>query len=513
MPAQINATQMASVTAWRGTVTKDNHLYNLFRTNPQKATDVMITLMSSMHLPTLDSYLSREVPVREYEDDSRLHWDIVTSSRRNIPLVEARRYDGTKVVSGSANVGVGFEPFYLVFPTDWFALGEVLWGNLNEVYPVIVKEEGRAEGTNTVYLVEPFGARGGAGIPAERLLAGERFSWAYAPVEDNFSRKVGDIRFSSPISMSAEWQHVRIQHKIGGKELGKRLAANIPVSREINGQTKTVMASRWMLAVTWKLEETWSEYKNNSLDRGVSTIMVDGEASNMGLSGLPNRQGAGFRQLKEAGNVRPYTKFKLDIINDALAEMCYGKIDFNSRKFIIRTGERGAIQLSKAAKQEMSGWLPLYGGTSNVPYVQKAATNYAPNGVSVADFQVTKWIAANGVEVTIMIDSTKDDLQTNKVMHPLGGPAESYTYDISFAGNVSSEGKSVPNVQKCMIKGQPELRGYQWGPFANPFTGEFNNHFASYDEDSAVAHYKATQGILVYDATRLITVVPAILQA
>ena len=192
MPGRISNSQMVGVTAWRGTVTKENHLYGLFRTNPQMASDVMTVLMSSMHLPTLDTYLSREVPVREYEDDTELFWDIITSSRRNIPLVEARRANGDVVAAGGANVGVGFEPFYLVFPTDWFAIGEVLWGNYNETYPVIVKEQGRQEGTNTVYLVEPFGANGAAGIPAERLLAGERFSWAYAPIEDNFSRKVGD---------------------------------------------------------------------------------------------------------------------------------------------------------------------------------------------------------------------------------------------------------------------------------------------------------------------------------
>lgn len=192
MPGSIMNSQMVGVTAWRGTVTKDNHLYSLFRTNPQMASDVMTVLMSSMRLPTLNTYLSREVPVREYEDDSELFWDVVTSSRRNIPLIEARRADGSAVQSGGANVGVGFEPFYLVFPTDWFALGEVLWGNLNEVYPMIVKEEGKVEGTNTVYKVELFGANGAAGIPADRLLAGERFSWGYAPIEDNFSRKVGD---------------------------------------------------------------------------------------------------------------------------------------------------------------------------------------------------------------------------------------------------------------------------------------------------------------------------------
>lgn len=500
---------MVGVTAWKGTVTKDNHLYGLFRTNPQMASDVMTVLMSSMHLPTLDTYLSKEVPVREYEDDSELFWDVVASSRRNIPLVEARTMGGVPVTAGSGNIGQNFEPFYLVFPTDWFALGEVLWGELNEVYPMIVKEEGRQEGTNTVYLVEMFGADGAKGIPAEQLLAGRKFSWAYAPVEENFSRKVGDVRFSTPVSVRGDWQRVRLQHKIGGKELGKRLAANIPVSREVNGKTETAIASRWMLAATWKIEETWNEYKNNALDRGVSTRMENGEYSNFGLSGLANRQGSGFRQQQAAGNQTYYTKFRIGLIEDALYGISAGKLDFSKRKFVIRTGERGAMLFSKEAKKEMSGWIPLYGGTSNVPYIKSgASTDFAPNGVSVTDLQITKWISSNGLEATIMIDSSKDDLQTNKIMHPLGGPAESYRFDIFYASD-----EEQPNVQKCMVKGQPELRGYQWGPFANPFTGEMNNASASFDEDAAVVHYKATLGLVIYDPTRCISLIPAILQA
>lgn len=509
MPGRISNTQMVGVTAWRGTVTKENHLYGLFRANPQMASDVMTVLMSSMHLPTLDTYLSREVPVREYEDDSELFWDIIGSSRRNIPLIEARRANGDVVTAGSANVGIGFEPFYLVFPTDWFAIGEVLWGNLNEVYPVIVKEAGRAEGANTVYLVEPYGANGGNGIPAERLLAGERFSWGYAPVEDNFSRKVGDVRFSSPVTMRGDWQRVRLQHKIGGKEIGKRLSANIPVSREVNGKMQTAIASRWMLNVTWKIEETWNEYKNNALDRGVSTRLENGEYSNFGLSGLANRQGSGFREQQAAGKQLYYTKFSIGLIEDALYGISAGKLDFSKRKFVLRTGERGAILFSREAKKEMSGWLPLYGGTSAQPYITKGPnTDFAQNGVTISDLQVTRWMSANGLEVTLMIDSSKDDVQTNKIMHPLGGTAESYRFDIFYASD-----EEQPNVQKCVVKGQPELRGYQWGPFFNPFTGDANNASASFDEDAAVVHYKATLAIVIYDPTRCISLIPAILQA
>lgn len=513
MPGRINSNQMVGVTAWRGTVTKNNHLYGLFRTNPQMASEVMTTMMSSMYLPTLDTYLSKEVPVREYEDDSELFWDIATSSKRNIPLVEARRADGSKVtltdpVTGNAapNVGVGFEPFFLVFATDWFALGEVLWGNLNEVYPMIVREAGRNEGTNVVYMVEPYGANGAAGIPVDRLQAGELFSWAYAPIEDNFSRKVGDVRFSSPISMRADWQRLRIQHKIGGKEIGKRLACNIPISKEVNGKMVNTTVSRWILAATWEIEKTWSAYKNNSLDRGVSTRLENGEYSNFGLSGLPNRQGAGFREQMAAGNQMYYTKFKIGLVEDAIYGLSAGKLDFKNRKFVMRTGEFGAIQFSKEAKKEMSGWTPLY-SLSSPSYIEKGyGTNFAKNGVAIADLQVTAWLTANNVEVTLMIDSSKDDVQTNKIMHPDGGTAESRRYDIFYAAD-----EEQPNVQKAKLKGVPELRGYQWGPFANPFTGDFNNASASFDEDAAVVHMKATQGIVMYDPTRCISLIPAML--
>ena len=82
--------------------------------------------------------------------------------------------------------------------------GEVVFGNLNQVYPIRILGDARMEGTNAVYKVELMGGNTN-GIPAERLLAGERFSVGFAPVERELSRKVGDIRFSTPVSMRNEW--------------------------------------------------------------------------------------------------------------------------------------------------------------------------------------------------------------------------------------------------------------------------------------------------------------------
>ena len=510
MPGQINATQRYGVTAWRGTVTKENHIYNLFRANPQKASDVMVTLMSFMHLPTLNTYLSKEIPVREYDDDSELFWKVIGSSRRNIPLVEARRANGSVVAaSDTDNVGVGFEPFYLVFGTDWFSQGEILWGNLNEVYPMIVKEPGKQEGTNTVYCVEPFGANGAAGIPVARLLAGEKFSWGYQPVERNLSRKVGDVRFTSPVAMSADWQNLRKQYKAGGKDLDRLVDCKIPVT---NKEGKTITVDRWMHYALWKFEEEWEEEKTNALDRGVSTRMDNGEYSNFGLSGLPNKQGMGFRQLLATGNQRYYNKFSLALIDNSLLAISAGKIDYKKRKFVMRTGEYGARQFSMAAKADLSGWLPVYGAiaSQNMQFMSKGPeTNFTNgNAATITNYQVTKWISPSGHEVTIMVDASKDDLQTNKVMHTLGGPAESYRYDIFYAAD-----EDQPNVQKCKLKGTSEWRGYQWGPFRNPFDNSVNNMSASFDEDAAVMHVMATQGIVLYDPTRCISLIPALLQA
>lgn len=505
MPGRINPTQMASVTTWKGSVTKENHIYGLFRSEPQKASKVMITLLANERLSSLDTYLSKEVPVKEFEDDSKIFWDVVMNKKRIVPLVECRRADGTPVAAANEdNVGVGYEPFYLIFDDDLFFKGEVLWGLMNEVYPVIVKEDPVQEGTRTKYFVEPYGANLADGIPAERLLAGEPFSWGYAPIERNFSRQVGGVRYSNFVSVSAEWMRIRMHDKIGGEEIGKYLGANFPIMKD----GKPQMVSRWMLVATWELEKQWEEYKSNTLDSGVSTIMENGEVSNMGLSGNPNRQGSGYRELISYGHQEFYNKFSIKLIEDAIADISFGKLQFNKRKFMVRTGERGLMQASKAAKAEMSGWIPLYGGTSNVPYMRGGAnTEYTQNGVSIVDPQVTKWISSNGLEVEFVLDSSRDNPEKYKIQHPLGGPAESYRYDIIYAAD-----EQEPNLQKCVAKNSPERRGYQWGPFGNPYDGSVNNMYASYDEDAAEVHYKATFGLKLADPTRVYSLIPNILR-
>lgn len=501
MAGKLGKFQMVGFSHWKG-LTKENHLGQIFQLAPQKATNLMVQLLATQRGKTLDTFLN-QFPTREFEDDNEYYWDVVGSSRRNIPLIEARDENGSVVTAASGNVGAGTAPFYLVFPEDWFADGEYIVGNLNEVYQFRILGDARMEGTNAVYKVELAGGNT-IGCPAERLLAGERFSVEAAFVEKELSRKVGDIRFSSPISMRNEWSQIRIQHKVPGSMLNKKLAVGIPMVDNKTG--KKTVANMWMHQVDYEVECQFSDYKNNALAFGRSNRNGNGEYTNIGKSGGVIKTGAGLYEQMEVANTMYYNTFSLKLLEDALYELSAAKLDYGDRYFLIKTGERGAIQFHKAVLQTVSGWtqFTLNGDALNI--VEKTQTNLHSNGLS-AGFQFVEYKAPNGVRVKIDVDPYYDDTVRNKIMHPMGGPAFSYRYDIMYIGTMDQ-----PNIFKCAIKGQPEYRGYQWGPFRNPFTGAANNPHASFDEDAAVIHKYATLGICVLDPTRTMSLIPAVLQ-
>jgi hypothetical protein len=498
MAGKLGKFQMTGFQHWKG-LTKENHLGSAFLSAPQKATNLMVQLLAYHRGKTLDTFLS-QFPVKEFEDDSEYTWDVVGSSRRNIPLIEARDENGTPVTASTGMVGVGTAPFYLVFPEDWFADGEYIVGNLNELYQFRVLGDPRMEGTNAVYKVELAGGNT-AGCPAERLLAGERFSIEAAFVEKELSRKVGDVRFSTPVSMRNEWSNIRIQHKEPGSNLNKKLAVGIPVVKDGKKDVKNM----WMHLVDYEVEVQFSEYKNNALAFGRSNRNANGEYMNIGKSGNVIKTGAGLFEQMEVANTMYYNTFSIKLLEDALYELSAAKLDLGDRYFVIKTGERGAIQFHKAVLNAVSGWTQ-YLSDGNAALIKKTTSNLHSNALS-AGFQFVEYLAPNGVRVKVDVDPFYDDPVRNKVMHPNGGVAMSYRYDILYIGTMDQ-----PNIFKCQIKGQPEYRGYQWGPFRNPFTGASNNPYASFDEDAAVIHKYATLGICLLDPTRTMSLIPSILQ-
>lgn len=508
MAGKLGKFQMTGFSYWKG-LTSENHLGAIYQLAPQKASSLMVQLLAYHYGKTLDTFLS-QFPTKEFDDDSEYTWDVIGSSRRNIPLIEARDESGAAVgaVAGTM-IGANTTPFYLVFGEDWFADGEYIVGNLNELYQFRILGDARMEGSNAVYKVELAGGNTD-GVPVERLQASERFSIDAAFVEKELSRKVGDVRYTSPVTMRNEWSTVRIQHKVPGSMLNKKLAIGIPVLKEVAGGKMTHdVTNMWMHNVEFEVEEQFSTYKNNAIAYGRSNRNVNGEYMNIGKSGNAIKTGAGLFEQMEYGNTMYYndTESVMKLILDALYELSAGRLGFGDRTFIINTGERGALIFNKEAKKTTSGWMPMY-STSNPAYYSKTTATFAPdNAIKVTDYQVTEWVAPNGLHVKLNVDPFYDDPVRNKILHPQGGVAYSYRFDIFYMGTMDQ-----PNIFKCAIKGQPEYRGYQWG-LRNPFTGQYGNQNMSFDEDSAVFHRMATLGVCVLDPTRTMSIIPDMLSA
>ena len=144
MPGKLGKFQMVGFQSWKG-LTKENHLGSIYQTSPQKASALMVQLLAYHYGKTLSTFLDR-FPTKEFDTDDEYTWDVIGSSRKHVPLIEARTITGSVVTSASGNVGANTEPFYLVFGEDWFADGEFLVGNLNEVYQFRVLGDPRMEG-------------------------------------------------------------------------------------------------------------------------------------------------------------------------------------------------------------------------------------------------------------------------------------------------------------------------------------------------------------------------------
>ena len=494
--AKLSKFQTMTFSHFKG-LTKENHLGSLYQAAPQKATNLMVQLLAYQRGKSLETYLS-QFPTKEFDTDDEYTWEVIGSSRRNIPLIEARDADGAVISSGMA--GIGTEYFYVVFGEDWFADGNVIVGEKNEIYPLRVLGDVRMEGTNAVYKVELMGGVT-TGMPFAELALGKKFSVEYSPVEKELSRKVGDVRYTSPISMRNEWSNIRIQHKVPGSMLNKKLAVGIPF---VDKNGKKVVHNMWMHHVEYKVDETFSDEKNNVIKYGRSNRNRNGEYMNFGKSGNVIKQGAGLDEQMEISNTIFYNHFSIKLIEDALYQLSASKLGMGDRLFVLRTGEMGAVQFHKAVLDTVSGWTQFSIDNSSVNVISKTTSNLNDNSLS-AGFQFTEFMAPNGVKLKVEVDPFYDDQVRNKVQHPDGGVANSRRYDILYVGSMDQ-----PNIQLAKVKGEDEYRGYQWG-IRNPFTGQKTNMNMSYDEDSAVIHRMWQGGVFILDPTRTVSIIPAVL--
>ena len=85
MAGKLQRFQTLMFQGWAKDIDKQNNLGRYMQLAPQSASPVIIELLATNQGKNLDIFLS-QFSVKEFETDQDYTWDVVGSTRRNIPL-------------------------------------------------------------------------------------------------------------------------------------------------------------------------------------------------------------------------------------------------------------------------------------------------------------------------------------------------------------------------------------------------------------------------------------------
>ena len=488
--------------AWSG-LTLKNHIGAIFGSQPQLVSPLTTVLLQNSGAKNLDTTLSL-FPEKILNTADDFVWKVVGSDERNIPLVEAR-FQGSVVTSGTVGVGIARTKFQLVFGEKWFTKMHIIAGPRPDVYQIRILEEPYEEGGLYVYDCEVWGGQESlAGIPGDELVGGNRFSIESAYSEDELSIQGAGIQFTSPYLMRNSVSTLRMEHKVSGAMIDCKVEpvyfAGIETRDPNTG--KVHKSTTWMQEVYWQFEKAFSRIKSRTIMFGKTNRDENGRYLNKGNADIEIKAGSGIREQMEVSNTITYNIFSMRLLEDALSELSEGKLDWTERKFMLRTGERGAAQFNRAATAAASGWKSMFDNT-NQNAINKVTSKFNENAFK-GGFQFTEWTAPNNIHIMLEVDPMYDDKVRNKILHPDGGVAESYRYDILYIGSMEE-----PNIQKIKVRGDDELRGYMAG-IRDPFSGR-RGGIMQLMEDSATMTAMCGTGAMVKDPSRTMTFKPALL--
>jgi len=501
MALQFSEFQMYDAQHWSG-LTTANHLHSIYQGRPQKATDIMRRIHTTNFGVDLDSQLSK-YKVKYLDTDDDFTWELIGSGKKNVPLIEARLTPTGNAVAVGDEPGKNVTSFYLVFPERWFTDEHIIVGHKNELYSLQIQSEPVADGTNWIYEVKLITGDTDLFVPVEELASGTRWSREWSLVESTLSKKGGGINFESPFGMRNTFSMIRMQHTLPGNMVNRPMATGFKVKDAKSGKLENFVT--WMQYEDYVFDQQYRLEKNRLLMFARSNRGANGQYYNFGKSGHVKKQGAGIRQQMESSGTEFYSDFSIEWLLSVLMDLSEGKLPTDQRHFVARTGERGAVQFHLALENHAQLFTPLF----NTTRMFSTSENGGMAGVKMAygyGGQFLDYMGPNGIRFSISVDSMYDDRERNKILHPNGGVAESYRYDIMDIGTTNGE----PNIQKFYVKNSDNIYGYEPG-LRDPYSPTGKMSQMSHSTDGYTVHRGCQVGVAVYDPSRTKSLIPNIL--
>jgi len=399
-------------------------------------------------------------------------------------------------------LGANGAEFYMLFQDKPFGVNEIIVGMKPDLYRLWISDDPINVGADRwLYKVQLITSNETDFIPLTEVYEGSRWSSDGGLTVDQMSYTGFGPDFRSHSMLRNHLSQFRMKHKIPGNMFDVK-----PMYFFIreNGKTQKL----WLTNVEYEFLKKARWTAASIIMNGQSNVKSDGTITNIDKNGFTATTGSGFKEQWLTTNKHTWnTVPDLDFLNEIALDAVVGKVAWENRKMVIKAGEYGLTALANMVTSK-------YGGSAWAPWAGDAtgrAFTWSGNEVKVKTGQVMGVATINGIEFSFVIDPSKDDLKRNKVMHPLGGPASSYEYDIIGFG--TKDEKS--NMQIVRRKGETPIWGVEEGMrgFYSEKGSFWNPKRLSTAVDASTIHYfEPGIGAIVWDPTKIVRYYPEITQ-
>lgn len=402
--------------------------------------------------------------------------------------------------------GANRSEFFLLFQDKPFGVTEIIVGMKPDLYRLwIVDDPKNVGGDRWLYRVQLISHNETQYIPADEILPGTFWSSDGGLVPETHSYTGFGPDFRSHGMLRNTLSQFRMKHKISGNMFDIK-----PMGFFVKGKNNKA-EMLWISNVEYEFLKKARWATASIVMNGHSNVWADGSIGNIDKNGFTAKTGAGFKEQWLISNKHTWsTGPSMDFLNEIALDAVVGKIKFDERKMIIKAGEYGLTTLSNMVMEKYgaNAW------TSSRPWMGDntgRAYTWNNNEVNVKAGQVMGVATINGIQFSFVIDPGKDDLKRNKIMHPLGGPASSYEYDIMGFGSKDEKA----NMQIVRRSGETPIWGAEEGirGFYNEAGSFFSPKRLSTAVDASTIHYfEPGIGAIVWDPTKIIRYYPELTQ-
>lgn len=405
-------------------------------------------------------------------------WDTFSRSKVSDVIVSS-------TYGASDKAGLNFQPFYVVFKTNWLKNQHLVeWGD-GSVARIQARPKRVANGYQYMFRLTGSATAASYVNPA-KLAAGTRWGMVGGAPNAQSLSYGNESNVMAPGKMKNQISILRKSYHIGGNIANKMVGVEFKLG---NKTTRRWMDfEHWNHILQWKQvceEHYWYSQYNRQADGTIP--LVDEE------TGLPISIGGGV--LDQIPNTDTYSELTLNKLKRTVTDVMYGATDTQKMDVVLFTGEGGAEEFDNAIKNAASGWNIVAGSDVGSKFVTGAPGSY--DLAYGAYFTMYRHVDGHTITVKKVPLFDQGGRAEVSPKHPVSGrPLESYR--MVFLDMSTYDG--VRNVQMVTEKGRSMITGVVPGmaPLTGPaldFAG--NSNRIATDQDVSSIHFLSAKGICI----------------